>query len=367
MRHDDTHEIRAALTARLEQVLDRYFPGWVYGKGKRSAFCAPRDARDLGSFEVILTGPRRGSWWRNSQGIGGDPINLIAYALGDHRRYREAFREAKSFLGVGLAADGQKAREAADARRADEARRRAESEAVDARQKESARDAAWRIWREATAAEVVPAYLGARGIDLALLAGIATLRGHPGLAHPDGGGRYRAVICAVQGRDDRFLGVWRIYTAPDGGKAPVAKPKLGLGPCSTGGVRLGPITETVHVAEGVETAFGVRGITGGKECVIAALSTSGMQNFVPPRVVRKVLIWPDGDRDKVRAGRKLESPGLKAAWALRDRLVAAGIPATVQPTPKSGRDYLDVYLRWKRAKDDGDDTTVQAENREAAA
>ena len=95
----DTDMIREGLGARLEQVLDCYAPGWVGQRG--IAYPAPKNKADLGSWQVQLRSPRRGNWFRFSQGLGGGPIQLLSYAItGAVDSYREAFAEARRFLGI---------------------------------------------------------------------------------------------------------------------------------------------------------------------------------------------------------------------------------------------------------------------------
>ena len=157
--------------------------------------------------------------------------------------------------------------------------------------------------------------------------------------------------------------MWRIYLSADGrGKADVPNAKLGLGRYTEagGGVRLGDPSSAggrINVTEGVETGLGVLGIIGRREPVICGLSASGVSLLVPPAGTTHVRIWPDGDVDKIRMVKGVElvipSTGLRVAGELQARLGEMGIPSSVQPTPKSGRDYLDVFLKMKERMSNG--------------
>ena len=214
------------------------------------------------------------------------------------------------------------------------------------------RQLAWNIWNSGIPIIGTPAarYLQNRGANLDI--GFPSLKYVDELEYPDEEkSKWCALVAAVQGPDARFKGIWRIYLHPGGGKARVPNPKLGLGPCGGGAVWLGRPGEKINVCEGLETGFGVRGIIGGKEPVACTLSTSGMINFECPEITKHVLIWPDGDIDKIRqthqGERLIKSPGLEAANTLRDRL-GDQVAVAIQPTPKTGRDYLDTYNAMQR-------------------
>ncbi len=322
----DAADIRERLNDRLEDVLDRYFPAWV--KRGQTAYPEPSSKADLGSFHVNLAGDRRGLWFRHSEGVGGDVISLIGYArTGDPKDYPEAFAEARAFLGVASTSAQPTPRPHPDLKGTDDKR------------KEGNRGAAFRIWETGVPipGTLAETYLRKRGIDIKI--NFPTLRFVECLDYP-GGFSLPVLVCAVQGSDKSFLGIQRIFLDEDGGKASVDDPKKALGPIGGGGVWLGPRTETINLAEGVETAFAIRCILGEKETVVATISTSGMAGFQFPKNVKSALIWPDGDTDKIRRERIIESPGLKAARELQQN---GGIVCTIQPTPKTGRDYLDVW------------------------
>ena len=94
-----------------------------------------------------------------------------------------------------------------------------------------------------------------------------------------------------------------------GGKAPIEPAKMMLGPCRGGAVRLGPITDRLLVAEGIENALSAMQATG--QPAWAALSTSGLRTLELPVEVRDVVMLADGDEPGEAAahGAALETRG----------------------------------------------------------
>jgi hypothetical protein len=349
---DDTEEIRSLLTDQLESVLDTYFPGWVLGRGGRSAYPIPGEGHDLGSFEVYLSPSgkdKRGDWFRRSENVGGNPINLIAYAIsGNPKSYREAFREARRFLGM----EREPKVEHAKLMLSHLAKAQRDAEKIK-RSAEFRERAAREIWDAAkpisnTAAEL---YLKGRGINFDL-SRFADLR-FADLLYPyreasQPAVRYPTLVAAVRNVEGEITAIWRIYLGSLNGrvtKAPVPKPKLGLGSAMGGAVWLGGVDETVNITEGIETGLAVVGLTGG-QAVAACLSTAGMRSFCPPPTVKRLMIWPDGDRPRIQLRRDIKtvrpSPGAEAALALVERMKGK-VDVIVQKTPQNGKDWLDYW------------------------
>lgn len=349
MRHDDGDQIVSMLTGRLEPLLDTYAPGWVAHKGK--AYLSAKGPKDLGSFQVNLTGSHRGQWYRFSQQVGGGPISLLAYLLagqtGEPTREdnRRAFEEARKFLGL---SSGEVDREAAE-----RARQRRE-DALRQQEVEAEQD---RLGREASAAEIwerskpitgtlAESYLlnRVRGLTPDQIPQ-GPLRFSPRCWHGEEGRAFPAMICRVDDEAGNLCGVWRIYLDQDGNKAPIAYPKLGLGSSTDAGAacRLwAPDNGTVAVCEGVETAFGIHLMTGLP--VWSCLQAPGLKAFRPPFEIERVFIFPDGDPWKLqKTGTWLEPTGDAAAEALASRLRSEGLVALVQPSPEPPLDFLDVW------------------------
>ncbi len=357
---DDADEIKARLNESLEQMLERFWPGYV--KRGKIAYCTPVNARDVGSFQVYLGQMgkyTRGRWVRSSAGIGGDELNLFAYGLtGNHRATAEVFRAAKEF--VGMETGRQETSEERERRESMRAAAEAKREADDRRAREH------EIQRTRTAAEIwaesVPiagthaeAYLFARGIPVPPEGWGTSLRFHPRLKYDlDEKFFAPALVCRVDDCTGDLTAVWRIFLDPKKpSKAAVPNAKLGLGVAAGGAVRLGGIAAQIGIAEGVESALGARALTKYRFPVFAGLSTSGMAGFEVPMEVEAVRIFPDGDRPWRRQDGDIvnsEPAGRAAARKLKARLDAIGTPALIERQPPIGNDYLDLWVRRCRAE-----------------
>ncbi|WP_108661050.1 DUF7146 domain-containing protein [Acuticoccus kandeliae] len=351
-RRDDSDEIANGLAARIEDVLDWLAPGYVIHRGK--AFLTAKGPKQLGSFQVNLEGPHRGTFYRFSQSVGGGPIKLAAYLLNGQAGepstadYRLAFHEARRFLGMDdRAVDDETARRAREKARADSERRRGEAEAEAQAERERKQERADWLWEHAEPLPGTPAerYLHKRGIHLEVWP--TCLRFAQSIRHPSGAWS-PAMLCRVDGPAGEFRGVWRIFITIDGEKGFGGQSKQGLGPTGGGAVRLfGPDRGRVAVCEGVEAAFGVHLLTGLP--VWSLLSTSGMTGFEVPMQIGHVDIFEDGDTwaEKVdkRTGRERISPppGPSAAEQLFRRLREEGVEVTRQAGPEDGSDYLDIW------------------------
>nr|WP_280949779.1 toprim domain-containing protein [Rhizobium sp. CF080] len=164
--------------------------------------------------------------------------------------------------------------------------------------------------------------------------------------------RHPALIGGVQSKSRKLVAVWRIFLGPDGkaisdkeGK----KVKLGFGPATGGAVRLGPVTETLRLTEGIETGLGVMLLTKPNASTWATLSTSGMMNFEIPEGVKRLEIYADGDRHRLnnKTGDLMEPPGIVAAKKLQERARQEGVEAVVHPSPEPD-DWLDVWVQRKK-------------------
>jgi hypothetical protein len=85
------------------------------------------------------------------------------------------------------------------------------------------------------------------------------------------------------------------------GKAPVDPPRLMLGPCRGGVVRLGEAVDAVMIGEGIETCLAVMNYRGLPAW--AALSASGLQSVLLPASIRDVFVLADGDEPGEAAAR----------------------------------------------------------------
>jgi hypothetical protein len=184
------------------------------------------------------------------------------------------------------------------------------------------------IWQASHAAEETPVatYLLSRGLDLPTS---PTLRFHAGLKHPSGGVWPAMVALVTHGATGSPIAVHRTFLARDGGgKAPVDPPKMMLGPCRGGVVRLGAPANVLMVGEGIETCLAAMQASGRPAW--AALSTSGLRSLDLPNAVRDVIVLADGDE-----------PGQAAAQYSARRWTCEGRRVRIARPPQ-GMDFNDL-------------------------
>ena len=186
------------------------------------------------------------------------------------------------------------------------------------------------IWdaSESLSGTLAETYLEGRGISEK---SISDLRCHQNLKHPDG-----RLLPAMIGRvanpmTNKFLGVHRTFLNPSGkAKAFGEKPKLMLGPCIGGGVKLREATDTILIGEGIETCLSAMQVT--KIPAWAALSTSGMKALQLPTSITTVYVLADGD-----------DAGEAAATSCAKRWSAEGRIVRIARPPR-GFDFNDILL-----------------------
>jgi hypothetical protein len=110
---------------------------------------------------------------------------------------------------------------------------------------------------------------------------------------------FDAMVARVQAPNGRLVALHRTYlSGTDDGKAPVdpTRKLTRAAPGSTTGaaIRLADPTETLGVAEGIESALAVLEATGTP--MWSTVSADGMKAVVVPETVRRVEIWADYDR-----------------------------------------------------------------------
>ena len=185
-----------------------------------------------------------------------------------------------------------------------------------------------RIWAESAPVSGTPVerYLRSRDLDGPIP---PSLRCHPRLPHRPSGSSWPAMVAAVQGADGRLAGVSRTWLRPDGtGKAPVEPPRMMLGRCAGGAVRLARAGHDLQVGEGLETCLAAMLAT--RQPTWAALSTSGLRALALPPEVRQVVILADGD-----------NAGEAAAFAAAERWLNEGRSVRIA-RPPNGLDFADV-------------------------
>lgn len=165
---------------------------------------------------------------------------------------------------------------------------------------------------------------------------------HPNLYYQGpGNGHYPAIVALITDEYDNILGLHRTYITTLGKKAPVSTPKMmlsiGHGSTKGGGIKLFPATDTLAIAEGIETALAVHELS--KIPVWASVTAVGMGNLYVPDPVTTVFICYDKDRSET---------GLNAAKKLAKKLISTGkcvhLLEPPLPIPKGLKniDWLDV-------------------------
>ena len=195
-----------------------------------------------------------------------------------------------------------------------------------------------RVWSQTVPIEGTPAeaYLFNRGL---ILEGSPVVRFHeaaPRSKRPEGSTppppkAAAAMVAIAQDADGRPRGLHCTYLSADGRKAFANGSRLMFGRLAGCAVRLAPMPAdgVLALAEGVENA-GAYTLLHGTPCW-SALSTSGLQGFVLPGGVRRLIIAADGD-----------DAGAVAAANLAER-VGRACAVTIDAAP-SGRDWNDVLM-----------------------
>jgi hypothetical protein len=183
-----------------------------------------------------------------------------------------------------------------------------------------------RIWHRSGFDERIAVYLRARRITLTPP---ADLRVHPDLHHRSGTCS-PALVAFVRDVEGKPLAIHRTWLTADGSaKAAVNPNKMTLGPMTSGAVRLAACTDSILLAEGIETTLSAMQLTGLPGW--STLHTSGLQAVQLPPEIRTVTIAADHD-----------TPGLAAAQALCARLEGEGRSVTMIRPNKEGDDFNDV-------------------------
>ena len=195
-------------------------------------------------------------------------------------------------------------------------------------------EAAREIWRSTLPAPgtAVETYLRGRGITAPIP---PSIRYAPNLRHAPTGLTLPVMVAAVQGPDRQITGVHRTFLRADGrGKVPFTRPKMMLGRCAQGAVRLAKAGPKLAVGEGIETCLSVLQETNIP--VWAALSTSGMKALILPPCIREVILCPDADE-----------PGEAAAKDAAQRFISEGRIVRIARPPQ-GMDFNDLLVTSRR-------------------
>lgn len=209
------------------------------------------------------------------------------------------------------------------------------------RDREKQYQRAVRTWQRAEPGQQsreIANYLAARGIDLSRLGEIPEcLRYSTECFHGLTKTFHPAMIAAITDATGQMTAIYQTFLNFSGSaKARLAKPKLALGSCDGGAVRLFPLAEEMGLSEGIETALSAHELTGLPTW--AALGTSGMINFMVPPAVRRVVIFADFDPVIPKLGYR---PGSDAAETLAARLKQQCIECQVRFPAGGLNDFCD--------------------------
>lgn len=187
----------------------------------------------------------------------------------------------------------------------------------------------WKASKPVTAGDPVWTYLESRcGNPWPFLQDI---RYHPRLKHSVSGTFHPGMLVALRPNAGKAVGVHRTFLTPDGRKADVDPVRMTYGELAQ--AQLGPVTERMGIAEGVETAICASKLFG---CPVwAAICANGLKTWEPPEGVKTVVICGDNDASFT---------GQDAAYSLAIRLVRLGFKAEVQIPVKPGTDWADVRM-----------------------
>ncbi len=297
--------------------------------------------------------------------VGGDVIQLVEHLEGC------SFLVACQRL-TGLPPPGGQQREMTAEELVAYGRRKAAAERADARRERE--ETARRARRAATAVGVWDAcrpisgtlaerYLHGRGLETPAAGWPASLGFHQALEWEPGikrgedgrlapGPKMPALVARVQDVGGETIAVHQIYLGSDAKKARVEPNKVTRGPFVGGAIRLGPASERVNLTEGLETGLAVHALLMWREPVWSCLGTAGLAAIELALVVRRLRVWPDGDRPIRKHGEEYlperQGAGMKAASALKERMDAMKIACVLAAEPPRGQDYLDLYLAARK-------------------
>jgi len=215
------------------------------------------------------------------------------------------------------------------------------------------REALQRVWDKSlpsahTDAEPLRRYLRNRNLGDVVGHLSKVVRFHPGLEYWENGkslGKHPAMLCRLDSSKGNPVSIHRTYLTEDGYKAPVPCPKKLMSSPVAGvsrgaAIRLFKASDTLAVAEGVETAFAVHIAT--RIPTWATVSAGGMATLQLPKSIRTIKIMADLDRSG--AG-ELSARKLAKQLLIEGRDVFIVRPDGPIPRDMKGVDWLDMLRK----------------------
>jgi len=164
-----------------------------------------------------------------------------------------------------------------------------------------------RFWSEALPIEgtVADRYLRARAIT-GEIPGPDVLRFHPRMTSLDDRERRPALLTSLVDADGVLQGLQvTLLSAHGAAKAAVPTPRRTIGRLMGNYVRIDAPSDTLVVAEGLETALSARRALGAGAW--ALLSAENLAAFEPPRVIDRLIIAADKDEAGLHAAARLKA------------------------------------------------------------
>lgn len=162
------------------------------------------------------------------------------------------------------------------------------------------------------------------------------IRYHPSVYHAESKSELPCMVAKVTGFDNKPVALHRTYLRPDGKKADVEPNKKLMASMPDGSaIRLGPYTDTLGIAEGIETALTCAVCFGVPTW--AAVSAAMMVKWKPPQVIEKVFIFADNDHSFTG-----QLAAYRLAWNL-EREFRGKYKIRVVVPRASGADWNDVF------------------------
>lgn len=299
-----------------------------------------------GGKDRFSINPVKSKWHCRGHGGGGDAIGMVMHIAG------LSFIEAVQDI-TGEPPPSGSLKPLSDAEKAERKRQRQESEARQQERKAQeqayqadTREAAQAIWdaSQPLLNTAGCAFLAKRHFDVEMICDVA--RYHPALRHSSGI-CLPAIVCRVDDVMGELIGIWREFVTADGEKARIDPQKAALGPVGGGAVRIGGIADHIGLAEGFRTALGAWHLIGKRYPVWATMSTSGLIGFEVPLAVRRVTLFPDGDRAIRKNGSEYipaEPPGRAAVRRKHELLLDGGIPSSIAAEPPPLVDFENIWV-----------------------
>jgi putative DNA primase/helicase len=160
------------------------------------------------------------------------------------------------------------------------------------------------------------------------------LREHPALFNPATATRGPAMIAVIRGPDGHPVNLHCTFITNEGHKVSADPSKRVLrGPLPDGcAIRLGPIGQTMGIAEGIENALSASILNEGM-VVWSAVNGGLLSKWAPPPEVQTVHIFADNDASYT---------GQAKAYALANRLVVQFKIKTMVHLPNDAGDWNDA-------------------------